>query len=399
MGSDFVSIIVPAYNAELYIKETIDSILAQTYCNYEIIVVDDGSTDNTPVIARQFGDSIRYIRQPNQGLSSARNTAIKNARAETIALIDSDDLWEPQFLERMIPFLNLHPEAAGVYCGFQYINSRSEVIGRPSLKIVPPESFHAAMIIEGNWLAPCAVVFRKQLLEDVGLFDESLHAVEDWDMWIRLSERSPFVGLPEALVKYRRHDSNMTKDPERMVKAIGQLTEKLHGSPQDDVALWSPHKKWAFSSHYRGGATSFFAVGRMDKSVDYLKKLIDVSPEFTCSLMVWRGFARANMPVEFQFDPSSHHDWSLIQANLDKLFTELNREKKHSSTLHQVYPRLKGFAFLAVADEAGRYNEPVQACKWLMMTVRADPRMLFARPFWGTMYRATLARNKSLSEM
>ena len=129
MISDFITVVVPAYNAELYLKQALESIFSQTYHNFEIILVDDGSKDDTPIIAQQYGDAIRYIRQSNRGLSAARNTAIKNARAEVIALLDSDDLWEPQFLERMIYLLNIHPEAAGVYCGFQYINSKGEIVG------------------------------------------------------------------------------------------------------------------------------------------------------------------------------------------------------------------------------------------------------------------------------
>jgi glycosyltransferase involved in cell wall biosynthesis len=390
--SPVVSVVIPAYNAGLYLKQTLESVLAQSYRDYEIIVVDDGSTDDTSQVALQFGDSIRYIHQSNQGLSAARNTAIKNARGEIIALLDSDDLWEPGYLEKMVPELNLHPEAAGVYCGFQYVNSRSEVVGQPSIKVVPPELFHSEMVIRGNWLAPCAVLFRKCLVKEVGLFDEALHAVEDWDMWIRLSENYIFVGVPDALVKYRRHENNMTKDPERMIKAIGQLTVKLYGSPEDDVALWSPAKKRAFSSHYRGGAISFFTAGRIQKSVEYLKKLAEVSPEAACSLDVWRGFARAHIPIEYQFDPSSHHDWALIQVNLNSLFRELEREENGSSGLHQVPDRLKGFAFLGAADEAARYNEPVEAGKWLMKTIQADPRMLAVRPFWGTLGRCIVFR-------
>ncbi len=391
MGSGFVSIVVPAYNAARYLKQTLESILSQTYRNFEIIVVDDGSTDDTPCIAQQFGNAIRYIRQPNRGLSAARNTAIKNARAEVIALLDSDDLWEPQFLERMIHLLNIHPEAAGVYCGFQYINSKGEVVGKPSLKIVPPESFHSTMVNDGNWLAPCAVIFRRQLAEKVGLFDESLHAVEDWDLWIRMSECAPFVGLQEALVKYRRHENNMSKDPDRMITAINQLTEKRYGPAEGDISTWSSSKKGAYSSHYRGVAIRFFAAGRVQKSASYLQRLAEISPEFVCSLYVWRGIARAYIPDEYQFELSPQHNWPLIQAKLIELLDELAEEANRSISLYELYPRMKGFAFLALADEAGRAGELGRAYSWLRMVVRSYPRILLARPFWGTIFRSITA--------
>jgi glycosyltransferase involved in cell wall biosynthesis len=385
--SAIVSVVVPAFNAALYLKQTLESIIAQSDRHYEIIVVDDGSTDETPLIAQQFGDAIRYIHQPNLGLSAARNTAIKNARAEVIALLDADDLWEPQFLERMIPFLNLHPEAAGVYCGFQYINSRGDVVGTPSLKVVPPELFHSKMVDDGNWLAPCGVIFRKRLAEQAGLFDESLHAVEDWDLWIRLSENRPFIGLPEALVKYRRHENNMTKDPERMINAIHQLTIKLHGPPDGDISKWAPAKRKAYGEHYLGGAISFFASGKMEKSVYYLIKVAEVSIGFTCSLYVWRRFARAFIPDEYQFDESFPDNWNVIDIKINELLGLFFQKTESSSWLNSYDSRIKGFAFLGLADEAGRAGELRHACRWLLKAIRSDIRMPFTRPAWGTVYR------------
>lgn len=391
MASDLVSVVVPAYNAGLYLKQTLESALGQTYKVVEIIVVDDGSTDDTSIISRQFGDAIQYIYQPNRGLSAARNTAIRHARAEFIALLDSDDLWEPEFLQRMIPLLKLHPKAAGAYCGFQYINSKSEIVGKPSVKIVPPEQFHSAMKYNGNWLAPCSVIFRRQLADEAGLFDESLHAVEDWDLWIRLSEKHPFVGLPEALVRYRRHENNMSKDPERMINAIYQLTAKLYGTTESNLSTWSPSKRNAYCNHYRGGAITFFASGRMEKSMDYLEKLIEISPEFACSLLVWRGFARSLIPDEYQFDVKYLPDWDLIRGKFDELFRLLAQRANLSNNLRDLLPKLKSFAFLALADEAGRSGKLGWAYDWLNLAVRSYCRLIFVRPFWGTIVRSMVA--------
>lgn len=385
---DLVSVVVPAYNAEQYLKQTLESALSQTYRKFEVIVVDDGSTDSTPLIAQQFGDSIRYIRQSNQGLSVARNTAIKNARGEFIALLDADDLWESEFLEKMVHKLKDHPEAAGVYCGFQYINSESEVVGKPSLKVVPPERFHSVMKYDGNWLVPCSVIFRKQLIERVGLFDETFHAVADWDMWIRLSEYGPFDGLQEVLVKYRRHEHNMSKDPVQMIGAIGQLMVKIHDTADGSLSTWPETKKRAFSDYYRGGAIRFFAAGRIQRSIEYLELLAGVAPDYACSLTVWRGFARALIPDEYQFEQFPPHNWKMIEVNYAELFRELDRQVSDSSNLHHINSRLKGFAFLALADEAGRMRELTWACAWLRQAVKIYVRLLFARPFWGTVFRS-----------
>jgi glycosyltransferase involved in cell wall biosynthesis len=388
MGSDFVSVVVPAYNAASYLKQALESIFSQTYRNFEIIMVDDGSTDDTPIIAQQFGDAIRYIRQVNRGLSAARNTAIRNARADIIALLDSDDLWEPQFLERMICHLDLDPEAVGVYCGFQYINSKGEIVGKPSLKIVPPELFHRTIISEGNWLVPSGVVFRKRLAEDVGLFDESISPVADADLWIRLSAYSPFIGLPEALVKYRRHEGNMSKDPERMLGASFQLNEKMYGPAEGDISFWPTSKKMAYSRHYWEAAERYLASNRIQKSADYLQSIAEISPEFLCSMHVWRSLARAHVPDEYKFDSSYQLDWALIQANFKELLSELAQKANYSVALYNLYPKVEGNAFLALADEAGQAGELGRAYNWLKMVIRAYPRLLIARPFWGTIFRS-----------
>lgn len=199
---DLVSVIIPAYNAERFIGQAIQSVLDQTYTNWELVIINDGSTDNTAEIVKEFDDPrVTYIYQENRGLSAARNTAIRNANAEIIALLDSDDLWEPEFLEKMMGLIERHPDAAAVYCGFQYIDNQGKDIGIPQSKMFPPEEIYRTLICDGNWLVPCAVVFRKQLAELAGLFDETISPVADADLWTRLAANHPLIGLPEVLVK------------------------------------------------------------------------------------------------------------------------------------------------------------------------------------------------------
>ena len=382
-----VSVVIPAYNQAHFLAHAINSVLAQTYREYEVIVVDDGSTDDTPAVAGQFGDAIRYIHQTNRGLSGARNTAIRNARAEIIALLDSDDLWEPNFLEMMVGLLTQHPETAGAYCGFQYINSTGETVGKPSLKIVPPEMFHETVVIEGNWLAPCGVIFRKQLALDTGLFDESLRALEDSDMWIRMSAHHPFVGLPQALVKYRRHGNNMSSDPERMVTASRTVREKLFGSSSSDVSTWSRTKTLAFQNHFLSGSVHYLASSRVQQSADYLRRLARISVSHLWSLGTWRALVRAHLPREYQFDPQAKLDWECAQAHVTDLLDALVRKDPNAPDLQSQISRIKGGAFLALADEAGRAKEIHRAYSWLWQATRAYPGLLLERPYFGTLIR------------
>lgn len=383
-----VSVIIPAYNQAEYLGEAIQSVLNQTFINYEIIVVDDGSTDNTPNIARQFGSAIRYIQQSNQGLSAARNTAIRHSQAEIIAPLDSDDFWEPEFLEKMLNHLNCHPQAAAVYCGYRYIDSEGKIVGIPMLKVVPPELFNKTLICQGNWLVPCAVVFRKRLAKDVGLFDETIGPVADTDLWFKLSDRYPFEGLPEVLAKYRRHDSNMTKDPKKMIDAAYLSIEKHYGPPDGDVSSWGTSKRAIYSRHFFSGARDYLSYGDIEESVYYFQRLLDISSSTALSMGVWRAFARAHMPVEYRQDPSTSLDWVLAERDINGFLRQLCKDANTLVKRRRYFSRIKGSAFLALAEEAVRVMEIRRAYIWLLRASYNCPKLLLHRSFWGTVARS-----------
>jgi hypothetical protein len=287
----------------------------------------------------------------------------------------------------MVDLLNNHPESSGAYCGFQYINSAGEIVGKPSLKVVLPEKFHETVVIEGNWLAPCGVIFRKQLALDIGLFDESLRALEDSDMWIRMSTHHPFVGLSQALVRYRRHGNNMSSDPERMVTASRTVREKLFGSASSDVSTWEETKILAFQNHFLSGAVHYLASGRVQQSADYLRRLARISVSHMWSLLTWRALVRAHLPKEYQFDPVVKLDWQCAQTHVMGLLEALARKVPDAPDLRSQYARMKGGAFLALAEEAGRAKEVRRAYWWLWQATRAYPGLLFERPYFGTFMR------------
>jgi glycosyltransferase involved in cell wall biosynthesis len=378
---------MPAYNAERYLAEAITSVLAQTYQYFELIVVDDGSTDSTPLIIQQFADRIRCIRQPNQGLSAARNIAIRNARSDLIALLDADDLWKPTYLERMLNHLNQQPQAAAVYCGFHYIDSNGDNVGRPSLKVVAPALFYGALIASGNWLVPSAVIFRKKLAEDAGLFDESLGAVEDSDLWIKMAAVHPFTGLAEALVKYRRHENNMSKDPKRMINASYQQTVKMFGVPQGNVQSWPRLKRYAYEQFFRSGSIRYLAHGDVEMSARYFQQLVEISPGSGISMALWRGLIRAHLPEELN-NPSTQPNWESAQHDIVALLNALALQAQKFDMLQKHYARFRASAFLAMADEAGRANKLRTAYRWLWAATSCNPPLLFSRAYWGTIARS-----------
>jgi glycosyltransferase involved in cell wall biosynthesis len=193
-----VSVIIPTFNRGWIIKEAIDSVLAQDFSDFELIVVDDGSSDDTAEILAEFSRDIQVIRQSNRGVSAARNRGIEASAGRWIAFLDSDDLWRPQKLSRQVAFFDAHPDAMICQTEEQWI--RNGVRVNPKLR----HRKFSGMIFERSLalclVSPSAVMIRKRLFSDVGLFDESLPACEDYDLWLRVSCRFPVYLIDSPLI-------------------------------------------------------------------------------------------------------------------------------------------------------------------------------------------------------
>ncbi|MGB9596142.1 MAG: glycosyltransferase family 2 protein [Candidatus Poribacteria bacterium] len=207
-----VSVIIPVYNQEKYIKECIDSVINQSYANVEIIVVDDGSTDKTPDILRAYGDKIKYIRQENQGPSSAINNGIKSANGSLICWLGSDDLYMPNKIEHQVELLQREQSISIVYSDYITIDSYGNEINKVHILHPPQEKFARTMLIR-NFINGSTVMMRRECLDKVGYYDESLRADPDGDMWFRLLKNGyKFGHISEPLVKYRLHQNNVSRD-------------------------------------------------------------------------------------------------------------------------------------------------------------------------------------------
>jgi len=193
-----VSVIIPTHNRGWILKDAIDSVLAQDYTDYELIVVDDGSTDNTRQILDSYGRDIAVVQQPNRGVSAARNRGIDASRGGLIAFLDSDDLWLPQKLSRQVDFFKTNPAAL--------ICQTEETWVRNGVRVNPKRRHQklSGMIFEPSLalclVSPSAVMIRKTLFEAVGRFDERLPACEDYDLWLRVSCRYPVFLIDEPLI-------------------------------------------------------------------------------------------------------------------------------------------------------------------------------------------------------
>jgi glycosyltransferase involved in cell wall biosynthesis len=200
-----VSIIIPVYDGEKYIREAVDSALNQTYKDFEIIVIDDGSKDNTPNIFETYGSKIKWKSQENKGQAFAINEGINMAEGKYLAYLDADDVCLPERFENQVKYLDEHPNVGLVYSDRYQINENGET--QRIMKSQPPDNF---VLLQDSCIPRSAVMHKRECLDAVGSFDESITGSDDWDMWIRISEKFEMGYISKPLVKYRVHKENIS---------------------------------------------------------------------------------------------------------------------------------------------------------------------------------------------
>lgn len=226
-----VSIIIPSYNSLKYLPETLQSVLEQDFSDFEVIVVNDGSTDGTEAWfnANIEDPRLKLITQPNQGPSAARNTGIAVAQGEYIAFLDSDDLWHPSKLSKQIEVLDSNPECALVYSWLANIDPQ----GNPTGKV--RSYFNQGMVwpelVMHNFIG-CGsnAMVRSRCFLELGLFDPATTGIEDWDMWLRIADRYPFRVIQEALVYYRQHPASLSNNWTVLEKSFQKVLDKTFSS-------------------------------------------------------------------------------------------------------------------------------------------------------------------------
>lgn len=210
-----VSVIIPSFNCEAYIAETIDSVLQQTFKDVELIVVDDGSTDGTQQIVAAYGAPVRLITQANAQVCAARNRGIAEAQGAFICLMDHDDYWFPQKLERQLAEFAAHPEVGVVYSTFiRWHRTAAGAFPAPESFDLKPygdgieEAFSGWIyhqFLLDCWMLTSTAMFRKTVFEHCGNFDVALPYSEDWELWLRIAREYPMIQLRQPSTLYRQH--------------------------------------------------------------------------------------------------------------------------------------------------------------------------------------------------
>lgn len=215
-----ISVIIPAYNSGKYIKTALESVLIQNHQPLEIIVIDDGSTDDTEAVVSSFGDKVVYRYQENSGSGKARNIGIKLAKGQWIAFLDSDDIWYENHLKNLMAHLAANTKADMVYGAQRFVDENGEPTALMHQQDYYPEGWIFADMFEANYVSTPAVIVRRSLLLELGGFSESptFRNGQDNDLWLRISANSMVLSAPEVVFDYRRHSSNRTLDHTNRIK-------------------------------------------------------------------------------------------------------------------------------------------------------------------------------------
>ena len=226
------SLIIPTFNHARVLGAAIDSALAQTLGAVDVIVVDDGSTDDTPAVLARYAGRVRVLRQPNRGLSSARNAGLAAARGTFVAFLDADDVMAPTKLAAQLEVLDRSPAIGWTYCDVLMETVATGATTRASERFGygarALDGWLFPELIHGNFIPAIAPLVRRTALEAAGGFDERLTALEDWDMWLRLSLLAEARYTPAVLVTYRIRAGGMSEDRVRMDKSRFQVLDKIN---------------------------------------------------------------------------------------------------------------------------------------------------------------------------
>jgi glycosyltransferase involved in cell wall biosynthesis len=274
-----VSVITPVFNVERYVEAAIASALAQTWRDFELLIVDDGSTDGTPGIIEGFAarDSrIRVLRKSNGGISSARNLALRSAKGDLIALLDGDDTWDPMFLESQIAILEAHPKIDLVTANARNLGGQWDgEPARPWPDVRPHPDLLGMIADEQSVFIMC--VFRRQVYERIGAFDESLRTNEDYDYWLRAASAGfRFFRNPQPLGGYRRRNDSLSSSAVNMLQGILRVYDKLRPTlasrPLERAALDSQVARFE-NERLRALARGAIAAGDMRAAEQLLAAL------------------------------------------------------------------------------------------------------------------------------
>jgi len=370
-----VSIIIPTYNQEQLVSQTVDSALAQVYPDFEVIVVDDGSTDNTRAVLARYGNKIRYIFRENRGPAAARNTGFLASHGDYLLFLDGDDLIPPNKLERQVSFLEAQPEFGLVYSAWQVINENgTQILAERS----PKKEGHLLkdLLRRTLFFSPGAAVAHRKCFHLVGLFDESLLFCSDMDIMIRIAKAGYAFGyIDEFLFQYRLATGSMSSNIAKQSKDEFARHHKFFADPElpDDTKSLEAE---LFSMLHYEFAAKYYNVGEFEMAQDHIRTAISRSPSLASDeewLLEWiAGYAldgRVNDPYQL----------------INRIFGHLPSE---AATLCSLRRRAFGRYHIAAAFAAYQNHQLGEVRQNILPALINDPAIIRNRGFLNISLRS-----------
>jgi len=275
-----VSVVMPAYNADVYIGEALESVFSQSYEAVEAIVVNDGSTDNTLKIVMEYREKYRdrlvVISQPNSGQTRAKNRGLKEAKGDFVAFLDSDDKWAPEKIEKQVELMEFRPELGLCYTKAWKIDELGNTFDYISPSPLLRGKCFEHLVLRNNIVAS-SVMVRRLVFEDVGYYDATLSAAENWDLWTRISKKYEIDYIDEPLTFYRVHSENMSKNFQKMYQARMYFINKHLPADSSDQWILGMRKKALFYAHVSFGK-NYFEQPAFQKARKELLKAVRLYP-------------------------------------------------------------------------------------------------------------------------
>lgn len=298
-----VSVIIPTYNCGSYLQQALESVFAQTYCDYEIIVVDDGSTDDTEAVVAPYLDRVTYLRQEeNRGAGAARNVGIRASRGEFIAFLDADDLWhEPRKLEWQVPEFDKDPEVGLVYSDIREVFSDGTVMESLIARRPLAASGHIFENLRQLFVYADSAVVRRQALDQVGWFDESFLSLQDRELWFRLCYRWKATLVPQATATYRRRRGSRNSDLERVTLDAIRLWRGV-------IERFPLSGRFARIARRRRGSAYFdrgYYLRSVSRTVEARGCFLRAIRDYPLDWRPWRGLAATLLPARVRARLSS----------------------------------------------------------------------------------------------
>jgi len=398
MSTPRVSVIIPAYNQADYLCAALESVRNQTFRDLETIVVDDESVDNPEEVVFRFATSdempgsLRYLWQKNQGLAGARNTGIEKARGEYVALLDSDDLWQSDYLERMLALVDAYPEADVFYSQVSYIDEDGQPLpqlphgGRDGVTVHQPQELYQVML-RGNFLVPSTILMRRAAVLEDGLFDPEFRRLQDWELWLRmLKDNRVFVGTSDRLVRYRIHVASLSADPRGGQSAALRLAQKHFGLDDGQPSAWSAEKRRGYGGVYRYHALSAVQYGKdRDAAAVHLRKALLADPTLARDLSLFYELALGNQPI------GQRGAWRgmALEENLRSVESLLKAvyAAPLSTELASTRSRAYGTAYQAVGQTAYNAHDLILSRACLLKALRIQPGLIFQKSYTDLLLR------------